>query len=189
MKFKTIVVDPPWMYGEDPGGIEKTGGTFLSGSAQTYNVMTLDKIKSIPVKKISDKNCHLFLWTTVPFLKKAMDVLVGWNFEYKTAMFWEKVKSFGLGYWFRNQYEVVLIGKVGDAKPFHSQKKNCFTTLKIQPTGHSEKPDMFYKLIEEITDGPRIDIFARKYRDGWTCIGNEIDGLDIFESINKLLDK
>lgn len=31
--------------------------------------------------------------------------------------------------------------------------------------------------------GPYLEIFARRHRPGWTCIGNELDGLDIRESL------
>jgi N6-adenosine-specific RNA methylase IME4 len=39
---------------------------------------------------------------------------------------------------------------------------------------HSTKPDDFYKLVEEMSPAPRIDIFARKSRDGWDVWGDEI---------------
>lgn len=43
------------------------------------------------------------------------------------------------------------------------------------PVGrHSEKPDAFYSIVEKLFAGPRLDLFARKHRPGWTCLGNEV---------------
>lgn len=190
MIFKTIIADPPWMYNEAKKGIEKTGGSLTSGSAQKYDVMTMKEICQLSVIHIVDQSkCHLILWVTVPFLEKGMRVLNAWGFEYKTTFFWEKVKSFGLGYWFRNQYELALVGRMGDAKAFHSQDKNCFNTIKEQRGEHSQKPEQFYKLIEPLTKEPRLEMFARRQRPGWTCIGNAIDGKDIEDSLVELATK
>jgi N6-adenosine-specific RNA methylase IME4 len=39
---------------------------------------------------------------------------------------------------------------------------------------HSEKPVIFYEIIEEMYDhGPRLELFARRTRAGWDAWGNE----------------
>jgi N6-adenosine-specific RNA methylase IME4 len=40
---------------------------------------------------------------------------------------------------------------------------------------HSRKPDETYARIEELFDGPYLEIFARSRRDGWASIGNEVE--------------
>jgi N6-adenosine-specific RNA methylase IME4 len=43
------------------------------------------------------------------------------------------------------------------------------------PVGrHSEKPDESYELIERLAPGPYVELFARRKRPGWTCLGNEV---------------
>lgn len=37
--------------------------------------------------------------------------------------------------------------------------------------------------IEQLFDGPYVELFARRQRSGWLCLGNEIDGLDIRDSL------
>lgn len=48
---------------------------------------------------------------------------------------------------------------------------------------HSRKPEQQYERIQRLFGGPYLEIFAREERPGWKAIGNEIDGLDIYESI------
>ena len=79
--------------------------------------------------------------------------------------------SLGMGYWFRGQVEVCLIGIKGNIKAFRSQKPNVIQT-KVRE--HSRKPDEMYGIIEELELEPRIELFARYRREGWDCWGNEI---------------
>jgi N6-adenosine-specific RNA methylase IME4 len=38
---------------------------------------------------------------------------------------------------------------------------------------HSRKPDNMYNYIEELLDGPYIELFARNTHPGWDSWGNE----------------
>ena len=38
---------------------------------------------------------------------------------------------------------------------------------------HSVKPDAFYDLVERVSPGPYLDLFARRNRLGWHTWGNE----------------
>ena len=49
---------------------------------------------------------------------------------------------------------------------------------------HSKKPDIVReRIVALMGDIPRIELFARKQYDGWTCLGDEIDGMDIRDAI------
>lgn len=39
---------------------------------------------------------------------------------------------------------------------------------------HSEKPNTFYQIVELLKAGPYVELFARRQRAGWTCLGNEM---------------
>ena len=41
-------------------------------------------------------------------------------------------------------------------------------------TRHSRKPDVFYEIIKNNTEDPRIDIFAREHKKGFDAWGNEV---------------
>ena len=48
----------------------------------------------------------------------------------------------------------------------------------IAPIGeHSEKPAEVYRRIERLYGGPRLELFARKLRPGWTTWGDELPPL------------
>jgi N6-adenosine-specific RNA methylase IME4 len=169
-KYSVIYADPPWQYDN-----VRTGGSLKSGASQKYPTMPLDEIKALKVNEISEPNTVLFLWTTVPFLPDALDVMKEWGFRYKTMITWQKVGN-GLGYWFRGQTEHLLFGVKGKVKPFRCQEPNfirCDKSLR-----HSEKPQEFRELIERATinlQGKRIELFARRSSPNWGVFGNQIE--------------
>lgn len=165
-KYMVILADPPWTYNN-----RKTGGSMKSAACDKYPTMSLDDIKMMPIADIAEKDCVLFLWATTPLLPEAFEVMTAWGFRYKTTVFWKKL-SLGMGYWFRGQVELLLLGIKGKIKAFRCQKPN-FIQSKLR--SHSEKPEESYQLIEEvIQQKSRIELFARKRRHGWDVWGNEV---------------
>ncbi len=142
-----------------------------SGAEQKYQVMSIEEISKLPINQIADKDCVLFLWATTPLLPEAFEVMKAWGFKYKTAIFWRKEMSLGMGFWFRGQVEVLLLGVKGNVKAFRCQKPN-FIQSKVRK--HSQKPDEIYGLIEALDINPKIELFARARREGWDAWGNEI---------------
>jgi N6-adenosine-specific RNA methylase IME4 len=95
-----------------------------------------------------------------------------WGFDYVTNMAWVK-ESIGLGYWFRNQHELLLLGRRGDipAPLAHTLPPSVIHAPRRE---HSRKPDEAYQLIERIyPDLPKIELFARDARPGWSAWGNQ----------------
>ena len=176
-KYKIIYADPPWRYKN-----KRTGGSMKSGSSQKYSTMDFEEVKKLPVEKIANSNSVLFLWSTVPFLPKILKVMESWGYRYKTSIFWEKIGRLGMGFWFRGQVEILLVGIKGEVKPFRIQKKNI---LHVKIRGHSQKPDEFYELIEMIKLKPRIELFARNKRKGWDVWGNEVESDIKMEIVKK----
>jgi len=183
-KYNILYIDPPWSYRN-----KNTGGSMKSGSSAKYTTMSLEEICNLPIPKIADKNSVLFLWATVPLLPEAFSVLKQWGFKYKTTIFWRKIMSLGMGYWFRGQVEILLLGVKGKVKAFRCQKPN-FIQCKVLK--HSEKPEEFRQLIMEATnkiENPRrIELFATKKITGWDSIGYEIDGRDIREVLQEMIN-
>jgi N6-adenosine-specific RNA methylase IME4 len=176
--YKVIYADPPWSYRN-----KRTGGSMLSGAASKYPVMDIEDIKNLSVSSISDNDCALFLWATTPLLPEAFDVLSAWGFKYKTAIYWRKIMSLGMGYWFRGQVEVCLLGIRGDIKAFRIQKPNFIQSKALQ---HSEKPVELRQLIEATGLSPRLELFATRKADGWDGLGNVINGEDIRISLARI---
>ena len=165
-RYKLILADPPWEYDN-----KNTGGSNNSGASQKYKTMPLENIKNLPIPEISIDDSCLFLWATTPLLPEALEVMKAWGFKYKTAIYWRKIMSLGMGFWFRGQIEVCLFGIKGNIKAFHCQKPNFIQT---HVRKHSQKPDELYGLIESFNLNPKIELFARDKREGWDSWGNQV---------------
>lgn len=149
-KFKTLVVDPPWEFGED----ETRAG------AVKYATMAREEILALPVMSWADKNCHLYLWTTNVQVPLACQCMAAWGFEYKTLLTWAKPK-YGLGEWFRGQTEHVLFGIKGKL----ATRCTTMSTLFEAPlSGHSAKPEKFYEIVRAASFPPYGEAFQRKAR-------------------------
>jgi len=47
--------------------------------------------------------------------------------------------------------------------------------MRTRKREHSRKPDEQYKIIEDCSWGPRLEMFSRGKRRGWTVWGNQAD--------------
>ena len=160
--FQTIVIDPPWDWG-DEGDVNQFGR-----AKPEYSTIPFDDIKNLPINKIADQNCHLYLWVTNRSLPKAFALIDAWGFRYITCLTWCK-PSIGMGNYFRGSTEQILFAVKGSQQ----LKRHDVGTYFTAPRGdnHSSKPDEFYKLVESCSYKPFIDIFGRKNRDGWFVWG------------------
>ena len=160
--FQTIVTDPPWDW-SDEGDVNQFGRT-----KPEYATMPIEEIEKLPIDKISDENCHLYLWVTNRSLPKAFRLIKNWGFRYITCLTWVK-PSIGVGNYFRGSTEQVLFAVKG-CQPL--KRKDVGTHfLANRGEVHSAKPDEFYSLVESCSYAPYIDVFGRKERDGWSVWG------------------
>lgn len=171
-KYKIIYADPPWKF--IGWSVNKSG---KKSPSQHYEVQDLKWIKELPIKKLADKDCILFLWVTYPTLEISFDVLKAWGFNYSTLGFtWIKTTKnnkfhYGLGYWTRANPEICLIGTRGHPKRITKSISNLIVS-KVRE--HSRKPDEVRKRIVQLMgDLPRIELFARQRFEGWDVWGNE----------------
>lgn len=161
-KYKTILADPPW-------DINQKG---KRGAARHYPLMTLDQIKAMPVKDLSEENAHLYLWVPNGLLQEGLDVIKAWGFTYRSPIYWIKPRLCGLGQYIRNASETCLFATRGRAPvKFHAQPNWLFAPLQ----DHSHKPEEQFAIIERLSDGPYLELFARRRQPGWDVWGNEID--------------
>lgn len=170
-RYRTLVVDPPWPI--ETIDLKARG----KEDPTPYPTLPLATIRSgrgkIPVKRLADKTgCHIFLWTTQKHLATAIEVLRCWGFKHIFTMVWHK--NHGMQPFNLPQYncEFVLYGRMGsitflDTKDF----RTCFYAM---TTGHSRKPDEFYKLIQRVSPEPRLDMFSRQEHEGFDQYGNEV---------------
>tara|TARA_R110002096_G_C14060178_1_gene674281 strand:- start:11 stop:529 length:519 start_codon:yes stop_codon:yes gene_type:complete len=166
-KYNIIYADPPWKYKRDGN----------HSAASIYDVMDLEDIKNLDVNNITDKEAHLYLWVTNPFIQEGLDVCKSWGFNYKTILTWvktykNKTPIMGMGYYFRGCTEHIIFGVKGKKLCNNKSTKNIFFD---EQRKHSQKPDAIKDLIVNCSgDLPRIELFARQKTPGWDVWGNEV---------------
>lgn len=157
--------------------------------------MNVEDIYGLDIQSIAADDCILFLWVTFPCLEQGLETIRRWGFTYKTLGFcWVKrcrkqqEKWFwGLGFWTRASPELCLIATKGQPKRV-SKAVHCIVDTPVEE--HSKKPDIVReKIVELAGDLPRAELFARNEYPGWVCVGNEIDGMDIRDSLRMLKER
>ena len=133
--------------------------------------MTIAEIMRLKIPFADD--CVLLLWTTNAHLHDAFHILEAWGFEPKSVLTWAK-DSIGLGKHLRGQTEHCILAIRGKPK---LKLTNQSTLLRAPGREHSRKPDEFYKLVDELCEGPKLDYFGRESRPGWHVQGTAL-GLD-----------
>ena len=167
-RYAVLYADPPWHFEvyNERSGVERAAGNH-------YPTMPLEEICALPVSHLATDAAALFLWTTGPHLQESFDVLAAWGFEYKTTVVWVKDKI-GLGYFVRNQHELLLVATRGDM-PSPSPANRPASVISAPRREHSRKPDEAYALIEQMyPELPKVELFARQKRSGWQTWGNEV---------------
>lgn len=160
-KYKTILADPPW-------DINQRG---KRGAAHHYELMSLESIKAMPIQDLSEENSHLYLWAPNNIIPEALQVIKAWGFTYRNMLVWGKPKL-GLGVYIRTSHESCIFATRGKAPvKFHAQPSFMFCAQQ----DHSHKPEEQFAIIQRLSDGPYLELFARRRQPGWDCWGNEID--------------
>ncbi len=177
--FKMIIADCPWRYSNNNN----------NGAAEKhYSTMSVKELKALPVSDIADEHCVLLFWATMPLLPDALEVMNAWGFVYKSAMPWIKVHdleklnpTYGTGFWMRGNAELVLVG----ARPGTPAPRSPYLGLLSERFKHSRKPAHLYEYAESFS-GPRLEMFARDWREGWVSLGDGLLGESISDGIARL---
>jgi len=164
-QFSVILADPPWRYDFSP-----TDSRQIENQYETMDVSDICKLgERMPFAQ----SAVLFLWATAPKLREALDVVTAWGFSYTTHGVWDK-EIIGMGYWFRGQHEPLLVATRGSFPP-PPESVRVSSVIRSRRAAHSEKPEAVYELIEAAyPKQPKLEMFAREARDGWTPWGIEV---------------
>lgn len=180
--FRTILADPDWLY--DQFGCAKHGA-----ARAHYPGSAVEVIGRIPVGSWARRDAVVLLWATWPKLDEAFAVLGAWGFRYVTGAPWVKTIpstesiAQGPGFWFYGASEALLVARRSPAAraPFQRGKDKLRGLLWgdregpafYAPRGpHSRKPPSLIEWIEARLPGPRLELYARGERPGWTCWGH-----------------
>ncbi len=185
-KYQIIYADPPWSYNDKMKPMKGIHG-MIKGAESFYKTMLIRDIKDLPIQNITDDNCILFLWVTMPLLQEGLDIIKAWGFKYKTCGFvWVKITKTnkihcGMGHYTRGNAELCLIGAKGKIERID---KSILQIVISKIKRHSEKPiEIRKRIVALFGDLPRIELFARPPKDrlfedesykGWDLWGDEV---------------
>ena len=158
--FATILADPPWQA--------------QSGEAH-YQTMSLERIMGMPIGQLAAADAHLWLWTTNALLPRAYEVAQAWGFTVQSPLTWVKFRL-GLSgrYQLRNATEQLLFCTRGRAPLGNHSQPTWFNAPVLE---HSRKPAEQFAIIERISRGPFLELFARRRPESnqdWAIWGNEV---------------
>ncbi len=194
--FRVVCADCPWPFGDPLPGSGR-------GASKHYDLLSLDDIRAgnflggsfVRPETINDlvaDDAYLFLWRVsagggaddLTLAEEAYSVARAWGFTPKTELVLRKrtkndKRHFGMGWHIRNEHETCVLATRGKPKPLVRNIRSVISA--IMPSGengraiHSAKPEKFYtRVVERISAGPYLELFARRHRPGWTCVGDEL---------------
>ena len=96
--------------------------------------------------------------------------------------------AFGMGRLFRQTHEICLIGISSNKVYKQLENKSQRSVSFGENLKHSAKPEHLQDSLELMFPKARkLELFARRHRPGWVCLGNEIcNGEDIRVSLSKI---
>lgn len=190
--FNVLIADPAWPY-RDKLRHSKT----KRGAGDNYPTMSVEDIARLPVIDVVNDDALMVLWVTAAHLFEAPFVIRSWGFVYaQQYICWGKVQKhdptkpkIAMGRIFRNAQEIGLVCTRG--KPWRGLDYKGQSSLFLEPNElHSKKPDAVHCALERMfPSASYLELFARRTRPQWTCLGAEIDGLDLSCSLRLLATK
>ena len=181
--YRVIYADPPWTF-----ATYSRKGKGRSPEAH-YDCMTLPEIMALPVADWAAEDAILLMWITDPLLDRGLEVIRAWGFKYKTVgfywaklnksapemMFTEKDFFTGMGFWTRANPEPCLLATKGKPKRLSAAVRKLIVSPRRE---HSRKPDAVRERIEQLSEGPYLEMFARTGKPGWDVWGAQSDLFD-----------
>jgi N6-adenosine-specific RNA methylase IME4 len=175
-KYRVVVADPPWAFSD-----KLKMSDVKRGAEANYRTLTIKDIAALPVPDWCYADALLALWVPSSLLADGMHVMEKWGFVQKQIYTWVKTTknggiAFGMGRQFRGATEHALIGTRGRPKPASKSERNIDHFLGLP---HSKKPEQLQDRLEKMyPEGPYLELFARRVRDNWMCVGNQAPGLE-----------
>lgn len=179
--YGAISADPPWSYKTYSN---RDQGTVPHRTEEApYRAMTHDQLKALPVSEVAAKDCLLHMWTISSHVDQAIELGKAWGFTFKSlGIVWVKTQKsdpekpkMGMGKWLRQDAEIGLIFTKG--KP-NRMSAGVRQTILEPAREHSRKPDEALARIEQLVDGPYLEMFSRSTRAGWDVMGDETGKFD-----------
>lgn len=179
-KFKSMGSDPQWKF--------LTRSALGDGRSANvhYKTEEVDRIKNLPVGELLDDDGAFYMWMVDWCPQDALDLLAHYGLRHVTTAFtWIKTNGegaldiwshstwhMGQGYWTRANPEDCWMATRGKPKRLYADVRQLIIAPLME---HSRKPDAWLERIERLTEGPYLELQARRPRAGWTSWGDELE--------------
>jgi N6-adenosine-specific RNA methylase IME4 len=195
--FGVIVADPPWAFNDALVAMKRK---VKRSAASQYDVLKLGDIIDLDVASVADPaGSILVLWVPSSMLDTGLSTMKAWGFKFKQTFVWVKTKKnamhetnmndstrVGMGRLFRQSHEIALVGTRGKVYKHLVNKAQRSVAFDLNRK-HSAKPEILQDRLELMfPDVPKLELFGRRVRSGWTVVGDEIDGKDIRDALQDL---
>lgn len=173
--FQTLTADPPWPFKDSLPGAKR-------GASKHYQLMAMERIKTYPLPPLAP-DARLFLWRVASMPDEALEVCRAWGFTPKAEMVWIKTTKngkiqMGMGHQTRGGHETCIIATRGRPARLNANTLSWFIGQMTYGSDgkpiHSAKPSKFFSIVERLSPGPICELFARRSRPGWICIGDQL---------------
>lgn len=192
---RVIVADPPWSFGDGLPGPKRS-------ARKHYRVMSAEDICAFPLPPHDPRGTVLFMWKVSAMQEEAFRVVRAWGFVPKSEVVWVKLPAGrlakdvvvvkgtpmiwvannmvrprrGMGRYVRLAHESCVIAVKGSTKVVAAmlKRRDVPSVMFAERGRHSAKPEAFFDVVESLYPGPYVELFARRAREGWTCLGNEV---------------
>ena len=179
--YRTIFADPPWKVGAGPlCGAFGFGDATGASRPLPYPSMSVPQIAALPVARLAHADgAHLYLCTINRYVEAAYLVARAWGFTPSTLLTWAKsTMGGGLGGAYGISTEFVLYARRGTLPALRREPGSWWHWKRpYDERGkprHSAKPPELFAMLERVSPGPRVELFARDERPGWDRWGNEV---------------
>lgn len=172
--YRTVVADPPWQ----PAMALTNGGATKASPQNFYETLSVAEI--IALRPSMAAQAHLYVWCVAQHVDWGYAVARAWGCDPVILLTWNK-PGLGTGR-FQCNTEHILVARRGNriGNPFGTGGRAAAATSGTRfdwPRGrHSEKPDEFFDMVERLSPAPRLEMYARAPRPGWSVWGKQAEG-------------
>lgn len=128
-------------------------------------LFSTESLCKLPVGQLAAEQSHLHLWTSHEGSGDANRIIDAWGFVPSDVLVWVKAKR-GPGQYWRRAHELLMLGVRGEC-PFAN--KTLLSWIEATRPRNGGKPGKIRELVEAVSPGPYLELFAESTARGWQC--------------------
>lgn len=175
-EYEVFVIDPPWK--QTKGGIRRVRPA--QGRLFNYSTMEVSEIFELLDRLIFPSaaiNHSVFLWTIDAYLTDCDVWMKERGYKRHCRFIWSKQNGIAPAFTVRFAHEYLIWYYKNRMPKIAKEWRGKFTTvLSEQSRQHSRKPDIAYRMIEQLyPSSAKIDVFSREKRTNWDQYGDQLN--------------